>query len=124
MPGERDDLLRGLRRAGDNIVDIHATSRGRPGLQDARIDLSLSEGLIYERNTAKRLMEEIRKARPPSLSTLCHPDTAAGPNDGIWGVYIVSSSCSSTAVLHILTSEGPIGVGGTECACCLSDGGA
>ncbi|CAK0783266.1 hypothetical protein CVIRNUC_006465 [Coccomyxa viridis] len=47
---------------GDNIVDIHATSRGRPGLQDARIDLSLSEGLIYERNTAKRLMEEIRKA--------------------------------------------------------------
>ena len=68
MPGEGVNRLRGLWRAGDNIVDIHATSRGWPGLQDARIDLSLSEGLIYERNTAKRLMEEIRKARPsPSL---------------------------------------------------------
>ena len=88
IPAERDDLLRGLWRAGDNIVDIHATSRGRPGLQDARIDLSLSEGLIYERNTAKRLMEEIRKACSLSLSMSWHPNIAAGPNDGIWGVQI------------------------------------
>ena len=65
MPSEQDNPPRGFWRAGDNIVDIHATSRGRPGLQDARIDLSLSEGLIYQRNTAKRLMEDIRKARPP-----------------------------------------------------------
>lgn len=42
-------------------MDIHATSRRRPGLQDTKIDLSLSEGLIYERNTAKRLVEDIRK---------------------------------------------------------------
>ena len=78
-PSQKDNPLRGLWHAGDNIVDIHATSRGRPGLQDARIDLSLSEGLIYERNTAKRLMEEIRKARPPSLSMSCHPHAVAGP---------------------------------------------
>lgn len=49
--------------AGDNIVDIHATSRRRPGIQDTKINLSLSEGLIYERNTAKRLMEDLRKVR-------------------------------------------------------------
>ncbi len=47
--------------AGDNIVDIHATSRGRPGLQDSNLNLSLSQGFIYERNTAKRFMEDVRK---------------------------------------------------------------
>ena len=67
-------------------MDIHATSRGRPGLQDARIDLSLSEGLIYERNTAKRLMEDIRKARPQTLSMSCHADGMMGPNGGV-GAY-------------------------------------
>ena len=59
-----DAMLRWLNNswsAGDNIVDIHATSRGRPGIQDTKINLSLSEGLIYERNTAKRLMEDLRK---------------------------------------------------------------
>ena len=44
-------------------MDIHATSRGRPGLRDSKIDLSLSQGIIYERNTAKRFMEDIRKVR-------------------------------------------------------------
>lgn len=47
--------------AGDNIVDIHATSRGRPGLRDSNVNLSLSQGFIYERNTAKRFMEDVRK---------------------------------------------------------------
>ena len=44
-------------------MDIHATSRGRPGLRDSKIDLSLSQGIIYERNTAKRFMEDVRKVR-------------------------------------------------------------
>ena len=47
--------------AGDNIVDIHATSRGRPGFRDSNVNLSLSQGFIYERNTAKRFMEDVRK---------------------------------------------------------------
>jgi len=57
--------------AGDNIIDIHATSRGRPGLRDTKVDLSLSQGLIYERNTAKRLMEDIRKVCLSRLLTVC-----------------------------------------------------
>ncbi|BDA47534.1 hypothetical protein COCOBI_10-3820 [Coccomyxa sp. Obi] len=47
---------------GDNIVDIWAGSRGRPGLQDAQVGLSFSEGVVYDRNIAKRRMEELRKA--------------------------------------------------------------
>lgn len=50
------------RLTGDNIVDIWAASRGRPGLQDAQVGLSFSEGLMYDRNIAKRRMEELRKA--------------------------------------------------------------
>ena len=42
-------------------MDIHATSRGRPGLRDSNLNLSLSQGFIYERNTAKRFMEDVRK---------------------------------------------------------------
>jgi hypothetical protein len=49
-------------RAGDNIVDIRAATRGHPGLQDAQLGLSLTGGLTYDSNTAKRRMEELRKA--------------------------------------------------------------
>ena len=48
--------------ADDNIVDIRATSRGRPGLRDGMLGLSFSDGLAYDRNTAKRKVEQLRKA--------------------------------------------------------------
>ncbi len=51
--------------ADDNIVDIRATARGRPGLRDSAIGLSFSDGLAYDRNTAKRKTELLRKARSP-----------------------------------------------------------
>lgn len=43
-------------------MDIWAASRGRPGLQDSQVGLSFSEGVVYDRNIAKRRMEELRKA--------------------------------------------------------------
>lgn len=61
LPGAGACTLTGCLGTGDNIVDIHATSRGRPGLRDSNLDLSLSQGFIYERNTAKRFMEDVRK---------------------------------------------------------------
>ena len=74
VPGGPRLLCDRMLRAGDNIVDIHATSRGRPGLQDSKVDLSLSQGLTYDRNTAKRLMEDIRKASSASgLLDVVHP---------------------------------------------------
>ncbi len=43
-------------------MDIWAASRGRPGLQDSQVGLSFSEGVVYDRNIAKRRMEQLRKA--------------------------------------------------------------
>jgi len=40
-------------------------------LRDTKVDLSLSQGLIYERNTAKRLMEDIRKVCLSRVLTVC-----------------------------------------------------
>jgi hypothetical protein len=48
--------------ADDNIVDIRAASRGQPGLRDGMLGLSLADGLAYDRNTAKRRLEALRKA--------------------------------------------------------------
>ena len=38
------------------MVDIRAASRSTPDLLDGKLQLSLSDGLTYDRNSAKRLM--------------------------------------------------------------------
>ena len=40
-------------------------------MRDTKVDLSLSQGLIYERNTAKRLMEDVRKVCLSRIFTVC-----------------------------------------------------
>lgn len=48
--------------AGDAIVDIRAASRGPPGLSGGSVAISLSEGIVYDQNVARRLLEELRKS--------------------------------------------------------------
>ena len=43
-------------------MDIRAASRGQPGLGAGMLGLSLSDGLSYDQNTAKRTLEALRKA--------------------------------------------------------------
>lgn len=50
------------RLAGDNIVDIRTASREDPGLNASNLTLSLSYGVQYDKNLAKREMEAMRKA--------------------------------------------------------------
>ncbi|KAK9792470.1 hypothetical protein WJX73_000761 [Symbiochloris irregularis] len=48
--------------SGDSIVDIRAASRGPPGLSGGSLAISLSDGLVYDQNVARRLLEELRKS--------------------------------------------------------------
>ena len=44
------------------MVDIRAASRKNPGVRGANLSLSLSTGLQYDTNVAKRELEALRKA--------------------------------------------------------------
>ena len=55
-------VLRATVHAGDNIVDIRTASRRDPGLRGGNVSLSLSYGVQFDTNIAKREMEEMRKA--------------------------------------------------------------
>ena len=46
----------------DNIVDIRASSRGKPAQSDGKVSLSLSKGVVYDQNLAQRQLERLRKA--------------------------------------------------------------
>ena len=59
-----------LLHPGDNIVDIRASARGQPGLQDAKLGLSFSEGVVYDSNTAKRCVEELRKVHRLKIASI------------------------------------------------------
>lgn len=48
--------------ADDNIVDIRASSRGKPDQSDGQVSLSLSKGVVYDQNIAQRQLERLRKA--------------------------------------------------------------
>ena len=48
--------------ADDNIVDIRASSRGKPSRTDGNLSLSLSKGVVYDQNLAQRQLERLRKA--------------------------------------------------------------
>lgn len=46
----------------DAIVDIRASSRRPPGLASGNVSLSLSDGLLYDENVAKRVVEQLRRS--------------------------------------------------------------
>ena len=48
--------------ADDNVVDIRTASRQDPGIRGGNFSLSLSYGVQFDTNVAKRLMEGVRKA--------------------------------------------------------------
>ena len=48
--------------AGDNIVDLRASSRLKPVRGDGQLSLSLAKGVVYDQNVAQRLLEQLRKA--------------------------------------------------------------
>ena len=47
---------------GDDIIDIRASSRNPPGLSSGKVSLSLSQGLIYDQNVARRVLDELRRS--------------------------------------------------------------
>ena len=48
--------------ADDDIVDVRASSRSPPGLAAGNVSLSLTQGLVYDKNVAKRLLDELRRS--------------------------------------------------------------
>lgn len=48
--------------AGDDIVDIRASSRSPPGLGSGNVQLSLTQGLVYDKNVARRVLDELRRS--------------------------------------------------------------
>ena len=49
-------------RPGDDIVDVRAASRSATGLASGNVSLSLSQGVVYDQNVAKRIMEQLRRS--------------------------------------------------------------
>lgn len=62
----RPALVSLFRAAGDNIVNVRAASRAAPEgggpLTGGRLALSLTDGLVVDRNAARRQLEGLRKA--------------------------------------------------------------
>ena len=49
--------------ADDNIVVLRAASRAEPGGSAGQLSLSLSKGVVFEKNAAAAGLERLRKAR-------------------------------------------------------------
>ena len=49
--------------ADDNIINLRASSRTQPDRRtNGNLSLSLSKGVVYDQNAARRLLERLRKA--------------------------------------------------------------
>lgn len=73
---------------GDSIVNIRAASRVQPpatGLQSGRLGLSFTEGVVFDRNVARRRMEELRQAlRWELVPVITDFDPAANARAPVW----------------------------------------
>ena len=43
-------------------MDIRASSRSPPGLRSGNVSLSLSQGVVFDQNVARRVLEELRRS--------------------------------------------------------------
>ena len=81
----RPNSLTSKRAADDNVVDIRAKSRLDPQLHTGQFGLSLSKGVVFSQNTARRTLEQLRQSLQwDSAPVITHFDPRYNQHESLW----------------------------------------